>query len=149
MHLRRLAPFFLLAALVLAGCNTVSSRIRQKEAVFASLPATEQARLRKGEVAIGDTPDMVYIALGAPDRHVERTTADASGAEWIYDQYVRSYEGTRMVGYRRVVAVDPHTGRRFIYHEPAFADVYRERTEDRLRIVFTNGRVATIEELKR
>ncbi len=149
MHLRRLAPLFLVAALGLVSCNTVASRIHQKEAVFAALPAADQARLRKGEVAIGDTPDMVYIALGTPSRHVERTTANASSAEWIYDQYFQSYEGTQMVGYRRVVAVDPHTGRRFVYHEPAFADVYRERTEDRLRIVFENGRVASIEELKR
>ena len=149
MTLRRFLFPLLAGLLFLAGCNTTASRIRQKEAVFAALPAVEQARLRRGEVAVGDTPDMVYIALGTPTRHVEQTTAKASRAEWIYDEHVTRYEGPRMVGYHRVVGVDPHTGRRFVYMEPTYADVYSERTENRFRIVFENGRVAAIEELKR
>ena len=149
MTFRSLAPLALLAALLLTGCNTTASRIRQKEAVFAALPAAEQARLRRGEVAVGDTPDMVYIALGQPTRHLEQTTANASHAEWIYDAYVQHYDGTRMVGYRRVVGFDRHTGRRFVYLEPAYVDVYRAETENRFRIVFEQGRVASIEALKR
>lgn len=149
MKLCRLALLVLVAAVALAGCNTTSSRIRQKAAVFASLPAADQARLRKGEVAIGDTGDMVFIALGAPTRHVEHTAANSSRTEWIYREYHESYAGTAVTGYRRVVGFDPRTGRRFVYLEPCYENVYREHSEDRLRIVFENGRVASIEEIKR
>ncbi len=149
MTLRHLAPILLLAAAALTGCSTTSSRIRQKPEVFASLSPADQARLRKGEIAVGDTGDMVYIALGAPTRHRESTTANSVRTEWIYREYEQRYEGTRMVGYRRVVGFDPRTGRRVVYMEPDFVDVYRERSEDRLRIVFENGRVASIEEIKR
>ncbi len=149
MKLRPFSFLLVVVAVALSGCNTTADRIRQKSEVFASLPPADQARLRKGEVAIGDTGDMVFIALGAPTRHIESTTAKSTRTEWIYREYHQTYEGSRVVGYRRVVSFDPRTGRRFVYLEPDFADVYRERTEDRLRIVFENGRVSAIEEIKR
>jgi hypothetical protein len=149
MNLRHIAPLLLLVAGALAGCNTTESRIRQKNEVFASLPLADQTRLRRGEVAVGDTGDMVFIALGAPTRHRTHSTAEGSRTEWIYREYHQTYEGSRMVGYRRVVSFDPRTGRRFIHLEPEYASVYREQTEDRFRIIFENGRVSAIEEIKR
>ncbi len=145
----RLILLFALATAAFTGCSTISSRIDQKAEVFASLSADDQARLRRGEVAVGDTSDMVYIALGEPTRRREITTSGATRAEWIYRVYDERYEGSHFAGYRRAVAIDPRTGRRFIYLEPQYADVYSEHTEDRLRIVFEGGRVTVIEELKR
>jgi hypothetical protein len=136
------------ALLALSGCNTTSDRIRQKAEVFASLPAADQERLRKGLVAVGDTTDMVYIAIGEPTRRIEKTTAQGSRSEWIYRDYYETYEGSHLAGYHRVVGFDRRTGRRFVYLEPSYAEVYRERSEERLRVVFENGRVAAIEELK-
>ena len=145
----RLILLLAVALLALTGCSTISSRIDQKSEVFASLPADDQARLRRGEVAVGDTSDMVYIALGEPTRRRETITTDSARTEWIYRVYEENFEGSHFAGYRRVVGIDPRTGRRFIYLEPQYADVYSERAEDRLRIIFENGRVAVIEELKR
>ena len=145
----RLIVLLAVALLALTGCSTISSRIDQKSEVFASLPADDQARLRRGEVAVGDTSDMVYIALGEPTRRRETITTDSARTEWIYRVYEENFEGSHFAGYRRVVGIDPRTGRRFIYLEPQYADVYSERAEDRLRIIFENGRVAVIEELKR
>jgi hypothetical protein len=148
MKLRPLTFLLLGSLLALAGCNTTASRIQQKSEVFASLPPADQARLRKGDVAIGDTPDMVFIAIGAPDRRIERTSAGARRMEWIYRRYDESYEGEAFAGYRRRVAFDPRTGRRFIYSEPVYADVYRSEVEEHLRVTFENGRVSAIDELK-
>ncbi|HLP07471.1 MAG TPA: hypothetical protein VK178_04840 [Opitutaceae bacterium] len=148
MQTRTLALLLCGALLALAGCNTTADRIRQKSEVFASLPAADQERLRKGMVAVGDTPDMVYIAIGEPTRRIEKTTAQGSRSEWIYRDYYESYEGSHMAGYRRVVGFDRRTGRRFVYLEPTYAEVYREHSEERLRVVFENGRVTAIEELQ-
>ena len=149
MKLRFLVPLLLGAMIALTACNTTASRIKQKAEVFASLPPAEQERLRNGTVAIGDTPDMVFIAIGAPDRSIAKTSAGARSMEWIYRRYYENYEGTAFAGYRRRVAFDPRTGRRFIYSEPYYAEVYRSETEEHLRVTFENGLVATIEELKR
>ncbi len=148
MKSRSLAPLLLATVLALAGCNTTSSRIRQKSEVFASLPAVDQERLRQGHVAIGDSPDMVYIAIGAPDRRIERLSTDTLKMEWIYRRYFESYSGTAFAGYRRVVGFDRATGRRFVYTEPVYAQVYRGETEEYLRVLFEDNRVSAIEELK-
>ena len=148
MKLHSLAPILLGAVLALTGCNTTSSRIKQKADVFASLPAADQERLHKGNVAIGDTTDMVFIAIGAPDRHIESISAGTRKMEWIYRHYYETYSGTAFAGYRRSVGFDPNTGRRVVYTEPCYADVYRSQTEERLRISFVDGRVSAIEELK-
>ena len=149
MKTPHLILLLVVAASALTGCSTISSRIDQRSEVFAALPADDQARLRRGEVAVGDSSDMVYIALGEPTRRRETITTDSARTEWIYRVYEENFEGSHFAGYRRVVGIDPRTGRRFIYLEPQYADVYSERAEDRLRIIFENGRVAVIEELKR
>ena len=148
MHLRLAVPLLLAVAVALAGCDTIDQRIGRKSAVFGALPAAEQARLRQGTVAIGDTPDMVYIAIGEPSRRLEKRTAVSNRTIWIYRRYYEDYAGADFAGYRRRVFVDPRTGHRFIALEPCYVDVYREESEDALRIVFENGKVAVIEELK-
>ena len=148
MKLPLFVPLILVALLGLAGCNTTASRIKQKAEVFASLPPSDQERLRKGDVAIGDTPDMVFIAIGAPDQRIEKTSEHASRQEWIYRRYYETYSGQAFAGYRRVVGFDPRSGRRFIYSEPVYANVYRGETEEYLRIDFVDGRVSAIEELR-
>jgi hypothetical protein len=145
----RLVAFALLAAALLAGCDSIDSRINRKSAVFTALPAADQARLRQGTIAVGDTTDMVYIAIGEPSRRIEKRTGTGTQFIWIYRQYTESYEGSDFAGYRRRIYYDPRTRRHFVSLEPCYVDVYREEAEDALRIVFEDGRVKVIEELKR
>jgi len=145
----RLVASALLAAALLTGCDSIDSRINRKSAVFTALPAADQARLRQGSIAVGDTPDMVYIAIGEPSRRIEKRTADGTQSVWIYRQYYETYEGVGFAGYRRRAFFDPRTGRHFVSAEPCYVDVYRDEAEDSLRVVFENGRVKVIEELKR
>jgi len=149
MQLRLLALLSLGAVLALSGCNTTANRIKQKAEVFASLPAADQERLRKGNVAVGDSPDMVYIAIGAPERRNERTSSGGRRMEWIYRRYYETYDGAAFAGYRRTVGIDPHTGRRIVFMEPCYADVYRSHAEEYLRISFEDNKVSAIEELKK
>ena len=64
------------AALLLAGCSTFESRSKEKAAVFNSLDTSTQERLKKGEIALGDTAEMVYLALGNPDERTIREAAE-------------------------------------------------------------------------
>jgi hypothetical protein len=73
-----------LAALVLAACSTVASRIDDNRAAFNSYPPAVQQKIRAGQVDIGFTPDMVRMALGDPDHRYERTTAAGQSEIWGY-----------------------------------------------------------------
>ena len=139
----------LLLGLALAGCSTVDSRIKEQSAVFQGLAPDAQQRIRQGQVAVGDTPDMVYMALGSADERQTKRDAQTSEETWIYRVYYQVYAGRQFVGYRRNVITDTRTGQRIVYFEPDYADLYRDQAEDRIRIVFRAGRVAVIEQRQR
>lgn len=138
----------LLAALALSGCNTVKSRIEEKSALFNSLDPQTQARIRQGLVDIGYTEDMVYIAMGNPDERKEISTAQGHQSVWTYKTYWQEYEGSRVVGYHRYVYFDPRLKAYRVYLEPVRAELYRDREEERTRINFQDGHVASIETAK-
>lgn len=137
-----------LAAFCLGACSTVKSRIEEKASVFNALDSETQARLRQGIVDVGYTPDMVYIAMGRPDQTKEKQTAEGIDTTWIYNEYWQEYQGTQFVGYRRIVYYDPVARAYRYYYEPVHADVYRDRTQQKTRVVYKNGKVSVIEQLK-
>ena len=134
------------ALLVLSACNTFERRAEEKASIFRALDAATQARLEARQIEVGDTQDMVYIALGAPDEKREQLTAGARTTTWVYSAYWQEYQGTRLVGYRRHVSYDPASKSYRVYHEPDYQPVYAPRIEDRVRITFQDGRVTVIEQ---
>jgi hypothetical protein len=141
--LRLLWPLLLLA--ILPGCSTFSSRAQEKSAVFNTLDAATRDRLKAGAIAIGDTPDMVYIAIGGPSDMAERENKDSHSALWIYNIYYDRFEGTEIVGYRTRVVTNPRTQTAVVFEEPVERPVYSTRKEERLRVTFTDGKVSAIE----
>jgi hypothetical protein len=137
-----------LLLLPLSGCNTFERRAQEKAATFDALDPEARAKLKHGVIEIGNTPDMVYIALGQPDQ--KRVTSNNRGQEetWIYNSYHEDFAGTVHSGYRRVLVYDHRTRRYYVYFQPVYTDVYREHTEENIRIVFKNGQVASIEQPK-
>lgn len=136
-------------ALLLGACNTFNTRARQMSAVYDQLPATEQERLQRGVISIGDSPEMVYIALGNPDERREIMTADGTQTTWVYKTYWQEYEGQAWLGYRRVI-LPARNGRGYVvFHEPVTQDVYRTNVDDRIRVTFANGMVETVEQFSR
>ncbi len=133
---------------LLAGCSTVDSRIKENADVFDALDPATQEQLRQGMVEIGYPMDLVYIALGRPDEKRERVTADGRELEWVYSTYYSEYVGTT-VAYRRYVGIHPATGRRVIFFEPVHNHLYRDRTDDRIRVTFRDGKVTVIEQVQR
>ena len=138
-----------LLSLLVSGCNTFNSRARQMSAVYDQLPASEQQRLQRGSINIGDTPEMVYIALGNADERRDVLNADGTQTLWIYKSYWQQYEGTAWLGYRRII-VPSRTGRGYvIYHEPVTQDVYRTHADEVIRVTFANGVVSQVEQQRR
>lgn len=140
-----LLPILCLVA-TLVGCSTVNSRIQEKSAYFNTLDPQTQARIRQSVVHIGDTTDMVYIALGRPDRVREKASGKGQESTWIYNTYWDEYEGSHFIGYRRHAFFDPRLNAWRIYYEPMHADFYQERVEEYMRVMFKDGKVTTIEQ---
>ncbi len=143
-----LLPLLCLIALM-AGCSTVNSRIEEKSSVFNTLAPETQTRLKQSIIKIGDTTDMVYIAVGAPDRILETTTAEGVDLIWSYNAYTQEYEGRRCIGYRRCSYYDSYAKTWRIYDEPLHTDMYRDRVEEYMRVIFRADKVTTIEQIKR
>jgi hypothetical protein len=125
------------AALVLAGCSTVSSRIDQHADEYYQLDPAAQEKIHHGTIDVGFTPNMVYMAL------------DGASETWIYETTYRTYEGTTLVNYHRWYRYDPFHRRYHVYWGPSFADVYRTHVDEKMRVEFRNGEVVSINETTR
>ena len=145
----KLKPFFIavaaLATFALAGCNTFESRAKEKSEVYNSLPPDTKQRLQHGRISIGDSQDMVYIALGYPDEVREVTTAQGAQTQWIYRTYWQQYEGTEWVGWHRRI-VPLRGGGYTVIHEPVTADLYRTHVDEVIRVTFQRGVVAEVDQ---
>ena len=137
----------LLALTVLSGCNTFERRAQKKADVFATLSPETKARLETQTVQVGDSFDLVYIALGEPDEKQQSTTASGQSTTWIYNRYWQEYQGEASGGFRRVAVCDK-SGASTYYYEPISRPVYSQRKQAYLRVVFTDGKVSVIEQAK-
>lgn len=144
-----LSTAVLASALALAGCNTFESRAKEKSQVYEALPRDTQQRLKHGQLSIGDTQDMAYIALGYPDEVRDVTTTQGTQTLWIYRTYWQQYEGEAWVGWHRSI-VPVRGGRGYmVVHQPVTTDVYRTRVDEVIRVTFDRGVVAMVEQRRR
>jgi len=154
MQRKRIIPALGLAALTVAfllttGCNTFKARADEKSETFDSLSSATQRRLERGKINVGDTHDMVYIALGNPDEKREITTANGQERSWIYKSYWQQYEGTAWTGWHRVI-VPAANGRGYlVYHEPMARDLYRTHIDEVIRVNFGGETVNSVDQQKR
>lgn len=126
------------ATVALAACATPQSRIDQDPAGFAKLPTEQQELIKQGKVAIGFDESAVKLALGEPARITERTDAHGKSVIWRYVQYENDSGATLYTGFYHAYYAP-------IY--PLFIESSTTRHErDRLRVVFTDGKVSAIEQ---
>jgi len=149
MNHRLLRTILLAASLgFITGCQTVESRIKEKSAAFAKADLATQEKITQGIIDLGYTEDLVYVALGAPDQKRETLNADGKTVTWIYNTYYERPTGTVMAGYHRSVYYDPYLRAYRMYYRPIVADTYVQEKEERIRIVFRNGKATAIEQTK-
>ena len=87
MKIRPLFLFVLGAPWFFSACDSsgVTGRIEEKAVVFNQLEPWQQRDIRNGVVNVGNSTDMVYMALGRPTKIV--TTADGAETTWTYSNY--------------------------------------------------------------
>jgi len=129
-------PFLLisLAALLSACAVNPESRIERDPQGFASLPPEQQEKVRAGEIGMGFSPAAVRLALGAPDRIIERETDEGRTEVWLY---LAALPAPLPAGYCA-------PGFRSVYHYPCPA-VLPTQYEERTRVIFKDGKVTAVE----
>ena len=122
--------------LVLAGCATTDSRIKDHQAGFDAAPPAVQAKIKAGQIDVGFTTEQVTMALGKPDRSYTRTTARGTSDIWAYaDHKPRFSLGIGVVG----------GGGSTMVGSGVAIGTGGDRYDDKLRVVFEGGRVVAIE----
>lgn len=130
-----------LLALLLAACaSTPTSRIEKDPAGFARLTPEQQEKVRAGQVAIGFDASATRLALGEPDRILQKITAAGDSETWLYVDVYTYPSG-------------PCYGAFFRYGLPSycFAGYYgppAQETKERMRVGFEAGKVVSIEKEK-
>jgi len=132
----------------LAGCQSVETRIKEKPEVFAQIDKATQDKIKQGIIDLGYTEDMVYLALGAPDQKRESISEKGKATIWIYNTYYTRFDGTTAFDYERRVYFDPFLRTYRVYYHPVYAEAYRDDREERIRVVFKDGKAAVIEQSK-
>jgi hypothetical protein len=128
-----------MAALLIAvtGCNTLDKRISTRQAQFDAWPAEVREKIRAGRVDIGFTPEQVLVAMGEPVRKYQRTTTEGKSEVWAYTGSNVGFSiGLGMGSYRGGGAYAGGVA----YETPTYG-----AEDERVRIVFENGVVTSVE----
>jgi len=84
------ALFGAIVAFALTGCHPsagIPARIKEKTAVFAQLSAVQQRKIEQGVIEVGYTTDMVYMALGKPQKIRTENLPEGRETTWIYENF--------------------------------------------------------------
>jgi hypothetical protein len=147
--MKKCFPGWLICApvVLIVSCATPDARIKQSQELFDTWPPEVQERLREGKIEIGDTTDMVFIALGKPDREYTRRTAARLMTVWSYTDHYTQTRRQLVDGEFRVR--DSRTGYIHEVRDAIWVDVPTYHEYDRLRVEFYDDLVVAIEGLDR
>lgn len=135
------------ACVLVASCASPDSRIRRNAELFETFPPEVQAAVRDGRVDLGFNQDMVFIALGKPNREYTRRTRQGEFVVWAYTDHFRRVQRQKVDGRFRVR--DSRTGHVHSVRDSVWVDVPTFYEFDRLRIEFQDNEVVAIEEFNR
>lgn len=139
------SSFAIIAVLLLAACaSTPQSRIKKNPGLFESFPPEAQAKIQKGEVDLGFTPDMVEMAKDEPNRKYQRKTAAGEAEVWSYTGFHTTTERQRV---QATVRAQDNSGAWRSVNDWVWVDVQQKREYELLRIEFVGGKVTAIETL--
>lgn len=124
-----------LALLLLFGCSSPEARIKSHQSTFNSLSPEDQGKVRGGHVDVGFTQEMVQMALGDPDRRYTRTTANGSSEVWAYRDHAPRFS----------LGVGVGGGSGGVGGGVGVATGGGDQRDDKVRLIFENGRVSAIE----
>ena len=134
-----------LAAAILAGCNNAATRLRERPAAAAALAPEDHAKIERGIVEPGFTPEMVYLALGRPSSPVDADITQTRDATWVYRSFDRNDRDFVRAGFRRRVVFDPVRRADVIITEPVDPRQHPNLQERSLHVTFRDGRVVEVQ----
>jgi len=152
----RLLPW-VAATLLLGACATPQSRIDRNPDTFQSLTSEQQALVKQGKVAIGFSEAAVKLALGEPQRVIQRTDEKGKSIVWRYVDFDNGaaggavggfYGANYFPGFAGYGAFGRPIGFYNGFYGPGVTTIYTGSgaEHERLRVVFVDGKVTAIDE---
>ncbi len=131
--------FVVLACVLTISCSTPKTRIKRDFSNFGTYPPETQMKIQNGEVEVGFTEQMVFLARGEPD---ERSTwRRGGGTHPLWKYKLRSYS-----------AANPGSG------DPGFSGSYQfpnfgpraavQAIRRYFVVAFQDGKVVSVRETK-
>lgn len=120
-----------------AGCSTLGSRITKSQEEFNSWPTEVQDKILAGQVDVGFTPAQVLVALGEPQRKYSRSTEQGMSEVWAYTG--------RGSGFSIGLGLGSGRGSTAYGGGITYDTSRRGSDDERLRILFQDGRVMSLE----
>ena len=90
----------ILLAITIAGCDHTSGiarRIQERSGVYARLTPDHQNKIEQGIIEVGFSTDMVYMALGRPQRTWEKTQPEGRVSIWTYRNMILPAESMALM----------------------------------------------------
>ena len=142
-------------ALLLAGCSTIDSRIKEKSASFNALSDTDQQIIRYGYITVGFTHDMVYMALDKPEKvipgpgpnqetWVYHNFYSADGGNLSMGQRIRTAPGTSTGGQRGGVPASGRNNTYSVEYDPTLETI-KEESKTKVHVIFSGDKVVDIQ----
>lgn len=85
-------------AFLVSGCESTgrTARIQEKSAVYATLTPQQKKAIDEGMILPDFTADMVYMAVGHPDKVKSKDTPEGRTEMWTYTNYYPTTAATNM-----------------------------------------------------
>jgi hypothetical protein len=127
-----------LGLVLIAGCSTPETRIKNNPDAFGRLTQAQQDMIRKGRVGLGFDETMVHLALGDPDRIRTRVTASGATEDWIYAVWDTDYGMPLYRGWYHRYWGDP-----FYPYYMSYSSRY---AHEQTRVTLKDGKVIAVEQ---
>lgn len=124
---------------VVAGCATARPTTATK------LEPSIRAKVDRGIIEPGFTPEMVYLALGKPSEPAESLSDATTNGTWVYRDFQRNDRDFVRAGFRRRVVFDPSRKSDVVVTEPIDPKVLPSLQPRSLQVTFRDGRVVEIQ----
>ncbi|QYM79303.1 hypothetical protein K0B96_01405 [Horticoccus luteus] len=153
------SPLFAVVALalLLSGCSTIDSRIKEKSATYSQLSPTDQQIIRYGYISVGFTRDMVYMALDKPEKVISGPGPNQE--TWVYHNFynsdgssltpgqrIRTNAGTSTGGRGAASGMTSRSGQNNTYtveYDPTLETI-KEDAKVKVHVIFNGDKVADI-----
>ena len=134
-------PVVLAAAILLIAGGCVTS----KPTTATSLEPPIKAKVEKGIIEPGFTPEMVYMALGKPSEPAQSLADATTNGTWVYHDFQGKEGEIVKAGFRRKVTLDAGKKIDVITTERIDPQTLSNLPANSLHVTFRDGRVVEIQ----